>query len=133
MMMWNRLARLFLLTALALPWPGSAQEVTWSYQTVPGGWIGITFDYTIMGQGEEEQTVVVISDVAKGSPAEASDIRVGDTLTHLDGQAISQRVFSRLSETREPGDLVRITIHREGRPREVLVEAAARPIRLPQA
>jgi hypothetical protein len=62
--------------------------------------------------------------VAEGSPAEAAGIRVGDTLTHLDGQPISQRVLTALQRSLEIGDLVRLTILRNGRPREFMVEAA---------
>jgi hypothetical protein len=62
--------------------------------------------------------------VAEGSPAEAAGIQVGDTLTHLDGQPISQRVLTSLQRSLEVGDLVRLTILRNGRSREFLVEAA---------
>lgn len=114
---------LLLSLTLGLPGQGGAQEVI----TVQSnrGWIGITFTYATATISGEEQTVVVIEDVAEGSPAEEAGIRVGDTVSHLDGQPISQRVFSSLG-TLEVGDLVRMTIRREGRPVEVLVEAGPR-------
>ncbi len=115
-----------LLALLVFPFSGTAQDVAWSIQ-VNKGWIGIYFNYDVALFSGEEQTVVVIDEVAEGSPAEAAGVQVGDTLTHLDGQPISQEVFASLSRSLEVGDLVRLTILRNGRPREVLVEAGAWP------
>ncbi|MGW8265733.1 MAG: PDZ domain-containing protein [Longimicrobiales bacterium] len=112
-----------LLAALAQPSRGGTQEVAWSVQT-NRGWIGVEVVYTTALVGGDESTVGVIDDVAEGSPAEAAGIQVGDTLTHLDGQPISQRVLTSLQRSLEIGDLVRLTILRNGRSREVLVEAA---------
>jgi C-terminal processing protease CtpA/Prc len=114
------------LVFLALPLTGTAQEVAWSIQ-VNKGWIGIYFNYHVALFSGEEQTVVVIDEVVHGSPAEEAGVQVGDTLTHLDGQPISQEVFASLSRSLEVGDLVRLTIRRNGSPREVLVEAGAWP------
>jgi len=104
----------------------TAQEVI-TVQT-NRGWIGITFNLKSAFVGDVEQTVVVIENVVKGSPAEMAGLRVGDTLTHIDGQPISQRVFTSLGNLEE-GDLVRMTVRRENRPVEVLVEAGRRPER----
>jgi len=114
-----------LLAALAQPDPGGTQEFTWSVQT-NRGWIGVEVVYTTALVGGDESTVGVIDVVAEGSPAEAAGIQVGDTLTHLDGQPISQRVLTSLQRSLEIGDLVRLTILRNGRSREFLVEAAPR-------
>ena len=111
-----------LLAALALPGSGTAQEPTWTVQT-SRGWIGLSVLYSTGVVDGNETTVVVIDGVVEGSPAEAAGIQVGDTLTHLDGQPISQSVLSTLQRSIEAGDLVRLTLHREGQPREVLVEA----------
>jgi membrane-associated protease RseP (regulator of RpoE activity) len=111
-----------LLFALVLPQVGLAQEVAWSVQTTRG-WIGISFNYASAVLSGSEEAVAVIEEVAKGSPAEAAGIRVGDTLTHLDGQTISEEVMVSLTRNMEVGDLVRMTILRGERPREVLVEA----------
>lgn len=111
-----------LLLALALAQPAQAQE-TWTFQT-NRGWVGITISYaSAVLSGGSEETVVVINDVVEGSPAEAAGIQVGDTLTHLDGQPISEEVMTSLQRTLEIGDLVRMTILRGDRSREVLVEA----------
>lgn len=110
------------LLALGHAGEAKAQEVV-TFQS-NRGWIGITFNFTMARVGDEERTVVVIEDVVPGSPAEAAGIQVGDTLTHLDGQPISQRVFSSLG-TLEVGDLVRMTIRRDRGPVEILVEAGS--------
>jgi len=112
-----------LLTGLALPAFGLAQEVSWTVQT-NRGWIGISVVYTTAWVGGEETTVAIIDEVADESPADAAGILVGDTLTHLDGQAISREVLAGIQRSLEAGDLVRLTILRNGRPREILVEAA---------
>jgi membrane-associated protease RseP (regulator of RpoE activity) len=124
--MMRKLGLGILLAALALPGLGAAQEVAWSIQS-NRGWIGIYFDYSVALFSGEEQTVVVIGEVVEGSPAEAAGVRAGDTLTHLDGQPISQEVFASLTRNLEVGDLVRLTILRQAPPREVLVEAGAWP------
>lgn len=111
------------LLVMALPAPGTTQEVV-TLQT-NRGWIGITYTYATGLISGEERTVVVIEDVVEGSPAEEAGIRVGDTLTHIDGQPVSQRVFASLG-TLEVGDLVRMTIRRNNRPVEILVEAGSR-------
>lgn len=111
------------LLALAFPGSGTTQEVV-TLQT-NRGWIGITFNYAMGFISGEERTVVVIEDVVNGSPAEEAGLRVGDTLTHIDGQPISQRVFASLG-TLEVGDLVRMTVRRNSRPVEILVEAGSR-------
>ncbi|MFO8173424.1 MAG: PDZ domain-containing protein [Longimicrobiales bacterium] len=111
------------LLALAFPGLGTTQEVV-TLQT-NRGWIGITFNYAMGLISGEERTVVVIEDVVNGSPAEEAGLRVGDTLTHIDGQPVSQRVFASLG-TLEVGDLVRMTVRRNNRPVEILVEAGSR-------
>ncbi len=126
-MKYTRLIPILLLASLAIPRAVSAQEVGWSYRVQTGGWIGITVDFTLRPIGEQEETLVVITEVVEGSPAAEAGIRVGDTITHLDGRLASERVFSALPETLQPGDLVRIQVIREGRSREFLVEAGKKP------
>lgn len=91
------------------------------------GWVGLRVDFTLIRMGGEERTVVVVKEVLQDSPAREAGLRPGDTLTHIDGQPISQKVFTAMGRTLEPGDLVRLTIHRDGRDREVLLEAGRRP------
>jgi len=126
-MMWTRWVPILLVASLALPLAGNAQEAVWTSRQLPQGWIGFYYDFAKGMVGGEEQLVVVVTEVVEGSPAEAAGIRMGDTLTGLDGHPISQKIFSSLSQTLEPRDLIRLTVHRNGRPLEVLVEAGERP------
>ncbi len=70
---------------------------------------------------------MVIEEVVEGSPAALAGLRVGDTITHLNGRPSSQKLFATLPETLEPGDLVPIVVRRRGRPLELTLEATARP------
>jgi hypothetical protein len=118
---------LVLLGVLAFSRPNLAQEAVWAFRQATPGWIGLRFDFARARVGQEERTVAVIREVIQGSPAQAQGLRAGDTLTHLDGQFITQEAFSTLSRSLEPGDLVRLTARRDGRSRDILVEAAAPP------
>lgn len=112
----------FILLLTVFPRPGEAQVVR-RLQT-NRGWIGISIDFTsAVLPGDTERTVAVIKEVVRGSPAQVAGIQVGDTLTHLDGQPISEGALTSLVRTLEVGDLVRMTVVRGTRPREVLVEA----------
>jgi C-terminal processing protease CtpA/Prc len=122
-MMMRKVGLWILLALFAHPAAGAAQEMTWSVQT-DRGWIGISVGYTTAWVGGDETTVAIIDDVVEESPAAAAGILVGDTLTHMDGQPISREVLATLQRTIEVGDLVRLTILRDGRPREFLVEAS---------
>ncbi len=131
MMMLKRGFPLLLLPALAplLAQTGDVLGQEIAVTQTARGWVGIWVDYTMALVQGDERTVVVVKEVVRGSPAQAAGIRPGDTLTHVDGQPISQEVFSTLTRTLRPGDLVRLTIHRNDREREVLLEAASRPAR----
>jgi len=126
-MKYTRFFPILLLASLAIPRGVSAQEVGWSYRVQTGGWIGITVDFTFRSVGGQEETLVVITKVVEESPAAEAGIRVGDTITHLDGRLASERLFSALPETLQPGDVVRIQVIREGRSHEFLVEAGEKP------
>lgn len=130
MMMWKKGILGLMAMGLLLPRTGVAQdqEISWSYRVSTGGWIGISVDFTstFVGEGDEE-TLVVVTNVVEGSPAEQAGIRAGDTITHLDGRPASQRLFVSLAETLEAGDLVRIIVDREGGSREITVEAGEKP------
>jgi len=123
----TRLVPILLLAALAVPQVGNAQEISWAYRAQTGGWIGITVDFSFRSVGEQEETLVVITEVVEGSPAEGAGIQVGDTITSMDGQTASQKLFSSLPETLQPGDVVRIQVNRGGTSHEFLVEAGEKP------
>lgn len=120
---------IILLAGLALHQPGLAQEAVgvWNVRTTPSGWIGIRFGYQSARVDGEIRTVVVVGEVIQDSPAQAAGLVAGDTLIALDGQGVSPDAFLAMSRTLEPGDLVPLTVLRDGRPAELLVEAAAPP------
>jgi membrane-associated protease RseP (regulator of RpoE activity) len=117
---------LFLLGFLALTGAGQAQETTWTVQQ-NRGWIGIRISYSSAMVAGREQTVAIIQTVEENSPAQNVEILPGDTITHLDGQQLSQKVLENLTQTLKPGDLIRVTLLREGRTRDALVEAGTWP------
>jgi hypothetical protein len=127
-MIWKRRNWLVLLLALALSANATGgQEIEVRPQ---GGWIGITIDFVTSLVNGEERTVAAIVEVVDGSPAMAAGIRVGDTITHLDRKSVSERTFSALTRSLEPGDLVPMTLNREGQTREVVVETRPWPSHL---
>ncbi len=126
-MKWTRLIPILFLLATSLPNTGSSQEVVWTYRPGSDGWIGFWYDYAKTSVDGRDQTVVVVIEVAEDSPADVYGIVVGDVITHLDGQPISEKLFSSMGETLEPGDLVRLVVRRDGRAREITVEAASPP------
>ncbi len=128
MMIWKQAIWATLALGFLLPRAGAAQEIAWAYNVPTGGWIGITIDFFLQSTGGNEVTLAVIREVVEGSPAEEAGIRAGDTITHLDGRPVSEKLIASLPETLEPGDLVRMTVTRDGRPGEILIEAGKRPL-----
>ena len=127
MTMWKQVILAILIAGLMSPAAGRAQNLSWTYRSPTGGWIGITVDYTIRSVGREAETLAVVKGVVEGSPAEHAGIQVGDTITLLDDQPVSQSLFASLPETLEAGDTVTIVVDRAGRSQVFLVEAALRP------
>lgn len=123
----TRLIQALLLAVLAVPAPGGGQNYTWSYRPSSQGWIGFFYRFSTATVQGQVRPVVVVQEVADDSPAQVAGLQVGDTLTHMDGQLISQEVFLSLSRTLEPGDVVPLTVRRGGRSFEITVEAASPP------
>ncbi len=127
-MIWKRVVPGFLAAAWVLAPPAvEAQDLAWRYRVSTGGWIGITVDFLMRSTGGTTETWAVVTNVMEGSPSEAAGIQPGDTITHMDGQPISQKFISSLPQTLEPGDLVPIVVTRGGTPHEFVVEAVERP------
>ncbi len=124
------LISILFLACLALPEAARGQEVTWSVQDASSGWIGFYFGFTKAVVGGREQTVVLVEEVVEGSPAALAEMKVGDMVTHLDGQPVSPELFTSLRQTLEPGDLVRLTVIQDGQTSERLVEAVRPPARI---
>lgn len=90
------------------------------------GWIGITFDITTRGAGAG--TLVVITEVMPGSPAEDADLRAGDRVLAIN-DLDSPRELSELAERLRlsAGDAVTLEIQRDGRRYRIRLQAAVRP------
>ena len=116
-----------LLLGLTVPTASWCQETTWVVRQSGHGWIGVRFQYQVTLLEGRERTVAVVEEVMEDSPAQEAGLQAGDTLIHLDGQPVSPEVFASMGRTLEPGDLIRIEILRDGRPRELLVEARKPP------
>jgi S1-C subfamily serine protease len=76
---------------------------------------------------DELATGIEVGGVTPGQPAEAAGIRKGDVITHWNGEEMGGMggLMQRLS-THEPGDVVRITVERDGQPMDFTVTLTAR-------
>lgn len=94
------------------------------------GWIGITFSYDPTVQPPDDAETarpIQIDDVFEGSPADRAGIQPGDSVVSVDGQAVNPESFRRFGAQLRPDQTVRLTLRREGRTREVELEAGERP------
>jgi len=92
------------------------------------GWVGIEFDVSAVPGGLGRDSVVRITNVSVGSPAEQAGIRKGDHLLavgDLGGVNELRLLKSRLRL--EAGDLITIRVERGGSPLQLTVRAAERP------
>jgi serine protease Do len=117
-------------TVLLLALLGLASAEPAAAQTLPPepGWIGVDAGIVIE---PGVRPVMVVRQVAVGSPAEQAGLGPGDTLVALDGVAPTfERV--RALRTLRPGDPLEITV-RDGRGARTLVVRAGRRPRVVQA
>jgi S1-C subfamily serine protease len=78
-----------------------------------GAWFGSVPD---MGESKEGFR---ISDVMKGSPAEAAGLKGGDVIIEFDGKPISNLYdFTYALRMKKPGDVVVVKYRREGQVQE---------------
>jgi membrane-associated protease RseP (regulator of RpoE activity) len=96
-------------------------------QGVPRGWIGISYDETIVIHGNARSGAVTITDVIKDSPAEKAGLQPGDTVVRVNGFRATTDVLGSMGASVEPGDTVHIVVRRGGRDADIAVEVAKRP------
>jgi hypothetical protein len=97
----------------APPAPGAAQGRRVSFGTMP--------DFGFEGPGVKVEAVV------PGSPAEKGGVRPGDVVLKLDGKEVANlRDFSEKLKGRQPGQVVRATLRRDGKEVEVDVTLVER-------
>jgi sigma-B regulation protein RsbU (phosphoserine phosphatase) len=91
------------------------------YRSLPATEIGVDFPY------QANERVHQVSYVKPGSPAEAAGVKGGDRIIAFDGVRItSPEDQIRLWKSRNPGDLVRLTILREGEKQPLEITAVFR-------
>src|ERR1700751_1647070 len=105
-------------------------QLTGPEHKVPRGSIGITFDAVqnpaiarVYGTG----TGVTVSSVVPGSPADQAGLKTGDTITTVDGKAVSKGndLVSDIA-SRKPGSKVKLAFIRNGKAQEATVTIADR-------
>jgi M6 family metalloprotease-like protein len=76
----------------------------------------------------EQRAGAVIGGITAGSPAAKAGLRVGDILFKLDGDTITSQGFVRERfDEKKPGDVVKISLFRNGEEREITATLAAAP------
>ncbi|MXP62536.1 PDZ domain-containing protein [Roseomonas sp. M0104] len=96
---------------------------------VERGWLGIAVQDT----GEEagpgmRNRGVQVQNVERNSPAARAGLRQGDVVTALNGERIeTSRALIRGVAGTPPGQTIRLTLTRDGRPREMAVQVGRRP------
>ena len=93
------------------------------------GWIGISYEARSSRGGAPR---VVITEVRRGSPAEAAGIRAGDRLVAIENLTRADELMNVSKELDlRAGQMVEIRLERDRRPLALLVRATARPAALP--
>ncbi|HWL80595.1 MAG TPA: trypsin-like peptidase domain-containing protein [Roseomonas sp.] len=96
---------------------------------VERGWLGIA----VQDIGDEagpgmRNRGVQIQNVERNSPAARAGLRQGDVVTALNGERLeTSRALIRGVAGTPPGQTIRLTLTREGRPREMAVQVGRRP------
>lgn len=83
------------------------------------GWIGVRFD--VAGPS------VVVSDVYRSGPADRGGVRPGDVVVAVDGASVSGGGLARAVSGLAPGQMLRLTVVRDGAEHRLAVAATRRP------
>lgn len=93
-----------------------------SYRTdKPAAWLGIAPGVAVGG--------VAIMGVAPDSPAEQADMKIGDIITAINRQAVtSPEVFVQRVRLMQPGDLLEVSLLRDGRSHMLQLQSQKAPV-----
>jgi serine protease Do len=93
---------------------------------VERGWLGVAVqDASEAGRGSRG---AIVMGVERNSPAARAGLRQGDVVTLLNGEPLeTSRALVRGVALLPPGQTVRLTLTREGRPQEIAVQIGRRP------
>jgi serine protease Do len=100
---------------------------------VTRGWIGITIQ-DLKGDlaeyyGVKDKSGVLVGSVVSGDPAEQAGIQPKDIITEIDGQKVTtSRELTNLAAKLGVGNTVRVTVLRNGRPKDFDVKVGKRPL-----
>jgi predicted metalloprotease with PDZ domain len=98
-------------------------------EEAPPGWIGIAYEVSNEETGRAEDARVWVTNVSRGSPADAAGIRVGDRLVAIDGIRGAAELKNLPARLRlRAGQEVRLSLEREGRSLDLTLRATERPI-----
>lgn len=114
-----------LAAALALGAAPATAQVVGTVQT--RGWIGVSFEMLTTNEGAGVRTVVTVTDVIEGGPADQVGVRPGDVVLTVNGRNWENQ-FGGIALQLRPGDPVRMVVERDGRRREMQLTAVPRPV-----
>ncbi len=100
-------------------------------QSAGKGWFGISTSIRASVRDGRETVFIIIAATIDGSPADIAGLLPGDTIYQVDGRRLTLRGWDRLTSRLTPGDDIRFSIQREGRPLEVVVPVGLRPASAP--
>ncbi len=104
--------------------------------SVSRGWLGVMIQDVTAGFEEEfgEDSGVIVSEVAPGSPAAEAGLRVGDVIVGLDGEQVeSVTGFRNTVAAMDTGDTVRLLVSRDGGRLQMEAEVGEQPGETPAA
>ena len=98
---------------------------------VERGWLGVQVQDLPAEDGRRGPTGgrgVLVAGVERGSPAARAGLRQGDTVTAINGERVeTSRALVRNIAAVPPGQTIRLSVTRDGRPTEVPVQVGRRP------
>lgn len=112
------------------PAPADGQQPSASDPLPGDGWLGVRAAVTVhlaADGSSSPATPLTVTRVYPGSPAGRAGVRPGDIVVALNGQPTRLERFRSLSQRLLPGDPIKLTIERDGRPMEFALEAGHRP------
>jgi putative serine protease PepD len=102
------------------------QLITFGKATHP--YLGVSSEDGVVADGSAKRAAAVLTNVASGSPGEAAGLRVGDSVTEVDGESIDGSL-SLVAQVRERsvGDKVTLKILRDGQTKNINVTLTSKP------
>ena len=103
----------------------------------PKGWYGVSLRCSDCSIRRDDEAGAVlewrfrvepeVASVEADSPADRAGVREGDLITHIDGIKITSRDGGKRFGTTAPGEKVKWTLKRDGKPLDVTITADERP------